>query len=207
MKTITSQHVDEAKSLIKSLSINKNISLSRLQQNIVKHLNYKTEIIFGDYNGYGYERLGMMIEYDKEHTYRKLVNALNKFILASKPVKPRKILSEEQKMINWSKRLSKLTGIDLATAKEMAKEKQEYKLERVESVEERQYEHYSVRREKLINKMLRENPLRYIKDLEHANAILSASNRHRYTDYDSLLEEGRQRCEIDVRDYARQKIN
>ncbi|GEM_PF-4411203 len=40
----------------------------------------------------------------------------------------------------------------------------------------------------MINKKLRENPLRYIKDKEHAFAILAASNRHNNSDYEEMLE-------------------
>ena len=47
----------------------------------------------------------------------------------------------------------------------------------------------SVKRGKLIAKMERENPLRPIKDYDHALAIIAASKRHNNTDYDNLLYE------------------
>jgi hypothetical protein len=55
----------------------------------------------------------------------------------------------------------------------------------------RQGERYSIQREKLINKMRRENPLRRITDIDHAQAILTASHRHTQTNYENLLDEGR----------------
>lgn len=48
-------------------------------------------------------------------------------------------------------------------------------------------ERLSVRRSSLIRKLERSNPLRYIKDKEHAYAIISASRRHNDTDYDEKL--------------------
>lgn len=52
---------------------------------------------------------------------------------------------------------------------------------------DKQYQRYSVQREKLIRKMERENPLRPISGHEHAMAVISASNRHKLTNYDSVL--------------------
>ena len=45
------------------------------------------------------------------------------------------------------------------------------------------------RREKLINKMQRENPLRRIIDYDHALAIIDASERHNSTPYDKFLKQ------------------
>ena len=62
---------------------------------------------------------------------------------------------------------------------------------------------------KIINKIDRSNPLRYIRDEQHAYGIINASNRHNYTDYEYKLDEGRElaeKGEIDyseVRNYAR----
>ena len=70
----------------------------------------------------------------------------------------------------------------------------------------------SVRRGKLIAKMERENPLRYIKNEEHAQNILAASERHNNSDYEDKLEEGRELAasgDIDraeVKEYARNNM-
>ena len=59
--------------------------------------------------------------------------------------------------------------------------------------------------------MERANPLRPIKDYEHAQAILAASDRHNNTDYEYKLEEGRElrargECD-DVKEYARLEMS
>nr|DAY72081.1 MAG TPA: hypothetical protein [Caudoviricetes sp.] len=87
----------------------------------------------------------------------------------------------------WSKRLSKLTGLSYEFCVEIAEEKLEYKEQEIQKLEERQNERLSVRRSSLIRKLERSNPLRYIKDKEHAYAIISASRRHNDTDYDEKL--------------------
>ena len=77
---------------------------------------------------------------------------------------------------------------------------------------ERDMERPSIKRNQLIRKMERENPLRKIKDVEHAKAILVAHNRHNNTNYESLLEEARELANIgeiekdEVKEYARQKM-
>ena len=72
----------------------------------------------------------------------------------------------------------------------MAEEKVDYKNDRISAMISRQSEQgYSVKRGKLIAKMERENPLRPIRDYDHALAIIAASKRHNNTIYDSLLNE------------------
>lgn len=73
-------------------------------------------------------------------------------------------------------------------AKEIAEEKLGYKWDQISMLEDRQAERYSVQREKLIRKLERSNPLRYIKNKEHAMAILEAGNRHTCTDYEKKLK-------------------
>ena len=97
-------------------------------------------------------------------------------------------LTEEEKIEKWYTRLSKLTGISLEEAKEIAYEKIEYKDEQIANLYSRQDSHFSNQREKLIRKLQRSNPLRYIKDKEHAENILLASERHNNSDYEDKLE-------------------
>lgn len=110
---------------------------------------------------------------------------------------------------SWCKRLSKLTGISIEEAQTIANEKIEYHQEKIDEVQDRQYDRYSSQRQKLIDKMERTNPLRRIQDESHARAILAASDRHNNTNYDNLLNEGRELAkwgDIDrseVKEYAR----
>lgn len=94
----------------------------------------------------------------------------------------------EEKQAEWINRLCRLTGISEDGAKEIAEEKLEYKWDQISMLEDRQAERYSVQREKLIRKLERSNPLRYIKNKEHAMAILEAGNRHTCTDYEKKLK-------------------
>ena len=59
--------------------------------------------------------------------------------------------------------------------------------------------------------MERANPLRAIKDKNHWENILNASDRHKNTNYEALLDEGRNKrayWEIeDVKEFARWKFN
>ena len=80
-------------------------------------------------------------------------------------------------------------------------------------MEERQDDRYSRRRDSLIGKMRRENPLRRIEGEEHARAILAASERHNTTDYEYQLEHGREEATMgnierdEVKNFARMAIN
>ena len=118
----------------------------------------------------------------------------------------------EQKIENWCRRLCKLTSITMEKAKEIAKEKIDYKYQKINEMIERQAEHYSVKRQSLINKMTKANPLRRIENVEHAQAILSASYRHNETCYDEYLNEAHELIEDGflekgtAKEYARNKL-
>lgn len=161
----------------------------------------------GEWNGYGYKRLSLAVTLSTVGDVRKF-NKVCKETKASK----QKVKTYEEKKADWCKRLNKLTGITIEEAKAIADEKEDYKEEQISELEYRQTEHYSRRRETLINKVRRSNPLRYIKNSEHADNIIVASNRHQRTNYENLLGEGRERAligEIDrseVRDFARSRI-
>ena len=156
-----------------------------------------------NYNGYGYA----------DHTYMYLLTLKDAKILQEmidgKKKKTRIVLTEEEKVNKWAARLAKLTGISLENALMVAEDKTSAKLRDIERLEERQFDRYSVRRQKQINKIERSNPLRRIKDEAHAWAILKAYMRHNYSDYDYLLEAGREMAEMgeidreDVKAYAR----
>ncbi len=90
-------------------------------------------------------------------------------------------------MEKWAKRLAKLAGCTIEIAKEIAEAKLEYKAEKIAEMEARQINSYSAKRETLIRSMERENPLRYIKDIYHAESIVAAHHRHTETDYDEKL--------------------
>lgn len=143
----------------------------------------------GKFNGYGYPRLPLTVVLNNEkerQTYDRL-----KAEVDEAPVKEPK--TEEEKIAAWSRRLSRLLNnqltleqcIDIANEKLYAKELSLAKLE------EKQDERFSVRRQKVINKVARKNPLRYIRDEAHARNIIEAHERHTGTNYDTLLEKYR----------------
>ena len=154
-----------------------------------------------NYNGYGYQDhhyLYLMKERDAK-TVVEMIEA--------KKAKP--TMTKEEKTQKWAKRLAKLTGITVEQALELADEKTAYQKERISMLEDRQELRHSVRRKKLINKIHRENPLRRIEDEQHARSILEASVRHNHSDYEYLLEEGREKAGMgeigrdEVKEYAR----
>ena len=160
-----------------------------------------------NFNGYGYQDHDYIYFLTKEEykAYQSLVGG--------KEAKEKKAKTDEEKKLEWASRVVKLRAniedITLEEALEIAEEKLEYKEEQIRAMEERQYDRYSAQRSKLIRKMEKENPLRRIKDAEHAENILIASRRHKGTDYERMLDEARELAregEIDrseVKEYAR----
>ena len=162
----------------------------------------------GEWNGYGYKRLPLAVTLSsigEVRKFNKIKRELEK-IPVKKPKTPEEIREK------WAKRLVKLTGISMEDALEIAQEKEDYKQEQIYDLEERQIDHYSRRRQTLINQITRSNPLRYIKDSDHASNILAAHHRHSETNYENLLDEGRelaaegQIARSEVKDYARQSV-
>ena len=148
-----------------------------------KKIEYRT---YGDnYNGYGYE--------DNYHEYYLTAKDGKAFIelLNGKKTTTKKVKSYEEVRYEWARSLVKKSKntVTFEDAQSIAEEKLKYKEERIDDMRSRQYERYSVKREKLINKMKRENPLRRIIDYDHALAIIDASNRHNKTPYDKFLQQ------------------
>lgn len=154
-----------------------------------------------NYNGYGYS--------DKMREYapmtRSQVLEFNKLgkIEITKVVKSQDEIKEA-----WANRLVKVTEITIEQALEIAQKKIEYKEKQIDDLEERQYHKYSQKRQSLIKRIQRSNPLRRITNKDHALAIIVASERHS-SDYDTLLEVAREMAEAgeierdEVKDYAR----
>ena len=169
----------------KSIPLNSNRRLI----NAVKKAGLSTYHPQGPWNGYGYEKLPLEVRIEslsdmcKFTTVKREIEAL--------PAK--KALTLEEKKLIWAKRLVKLApeeydlSIDEALA--IAEEKLNYKNEQINKLMDRQYERYSVQREKLINKIRRSNPLRRIEDESHAACILAAHDRHAFSNYEFYLEE------------------
>ena len=93
----------------------------------------------------------------------------------------------------------------------LAEEKLDDKYRQISDLEDRQISlRYSTRRQKLIDSIYRSNPLRHIRDIEHASNILNASVRHNESDYESMLKEARELADLgeidhgEVKSYARQ---
>ena len=148
-----------------------------------KKIEYRT---YGDnYNGYGYQ--------DNYHEYYLTAKDGKAFIelLNGKKTTEKKVKSYEEVRDEWAKSLVRKSkkAISFEDAQSIAEEKLKYKEDRIAAMWSRQDERYSVKREKLINKMQRENPLRRIIDHDHALAIIDASNRHNKTSYDKFLEQ------------------
>lgn len=147
-----------------------------------KKIAYHT---YGDnYNGYGYQ--------DHYHEYYLTAKDGKAFLelLNGKKATTKKVKSDEEVRDEWARQLVKKSknAVSFEDAQAIAEEKLKYKDERIDAMWSRQDERYSVKREKLINKMQRENPLRRIIDYDHALAIIDASERHK-TQYDNLLQE------------------
>lgn len=162
----------------------------------------------GKWNGYGYEQFPLAVTLSTIGEIRIFKRILREVEMA--PMK--KIVSYADKKEKWCKRLCSFTGISFEEAKQIVEEKEEYKEKQITWLEAKQFENYSRKREVLINQIRRSNPLRDIKDSEHAHNILTADKRHNNTNYHSKLEEGRELAQIgeidksEVKDYARRRI-
>ena len=171
-----------------------------------KKVEYRT---YGaNYNGYGYQ--------DHYHEYYLTAKDGKAFLemLNGKKTTTKKVKSYEEVRDEWARSLVRKSknAVSFEDAQIIAEEKLKYKEERIDAMWSRQDERYSIKREKLINKMRRENPLRRIIDYDHALAIIDASNRHNKTSYDKFLEQAHELeryGEIErgtAKEWARQKI-
>lgn len=142
---------------------------------------------FGDnFNGYGYQ--------DHYHDYYLNAKGGKAFVemLDAKKKVTKKVKTWEDVRDAWARSLVRKSenAVTFEEAQQMAEEKVDYKNDRISAMISRQFERgYSGKRGKLIAKMERENPLRPIKDYDHAMAIIAASKRHNNTIYDNLLNE------------------
>ena len=188
----------------------KEIILPRLSgktKTLLLSFNPKTDYKGSNYNGYGYQDHDYFYALNKKD-FKIFSDFITEKQKAKKPAAPKTF---DQKKMAWCKRLAKLTGITLDQAEKIADAKLDYKWEKINMIEDRQGGHYSSQREKLINKMRRENPLRRIEDADHAFAILEAHERHTQTNYDDMLEEARELASVgiidkgSIKDYARRE--
>jgi len=177
----------------------------KIKECVEKH-KISHECVGSNYNGYGWS--------DFDHYYIISEKGAKEFLgILTKPKKEVRKRTDEEIIESWCKRLSSLTGIDFEDAQIIAKEKIEYKEERIAEMEERNWKNPSRMRDKLIRKMERENPLRRIEDVNHAFAILAASERHNNSNYDDMLEEAKELAAIgdidksEIKDYARQNYS
>ena len=183
-------------------------SLSIKEANILKKIGRSDlihKVYLWEYGSRYPQSLGQHI---KHENITKCLNLFKKLNTEYKQPKP-----YTNPLDTWTRKLSKLTGISVVEAKEIANEKLEYKESCIEDLQSRQYNSYSVQRQKQINKMERANPLRPIKDEHHAQNILSASNRHKNSNYEYKLREGKEIREdsgdpnFDVKEYARNNMS
>lgn len=182
------------------------IPMGKQKKYLLDLINTESCTIIGfDFNGYGYT--------NKTRYYtltRSQLIAYNKLKPKETIKKPKK--TDEEIEIEWANRLAKLTNISVEDAKSIAIEKQNYKIEKINEMIDKNCDRYSRMRDKLISKMERENPLRRIKNVEHAKAILIAHDRHTNSNYESLLEEGRELAKFgeiekgEVKEFARKNF-
>ena len=180
-------------------------------KNECKKAGLRIENMRGDWNSYGYTKLPQHVILNNEEDKKKYISIYNKGLSIIK--KQPKQKSEDDVIKAWVNRLVKLTGIDKEEAEDIAEQKLDANRDNIMEMEDRQSSsRYSIKREKLIDKMKRENPLRRINDIEHANAILAASKRHQRSNYDYLLSEATDlvnKGELDPserKDYARKNF-
>ena len=148
-----------------------------------KKIEYRT---YGaNYNGYGYQ--------DHYHEYYLTAKDGKAFmeLLNGKKAPEKKVKTYEEVRDEWARSLVRKSkkAVTFEDAQIFAEEKLKYKEDRIAAMWSRQDERYSIKREKLIKKMKRENPLRRIIDYDHALAIIDASERHNKTPYDKFLQE------------------
>ena len=162
----------------------KNSLLGKLKNFVEeKKVDYRT---YGaNFNGYGYQ--------NHYHEYYLTAKDGKAFVelLNGKKTTTKKVKSDEEVRDEWARSLVRKSknAVTFEDAQIIAEEKLKYKEDRIADMKSRQDERYSVKREKLINKMQRENPLRRIIDYDHALAIIDASERHNKTSYDKFLQE------------------
>ena len=162
--------------------------------------NYKSCLGFNENHGYYKPILVNIIPKNYKCVLTKWLNG------RKKP----KAQTQQDKILAWCKRLSKLTGCSMDDATQIANQKLEYQELKIAEMEDRQQDRgYSVKREKLINAMYRANPLRRIIDVAHAEAIMQAHKRHTETNYDAMLYEAHELieqgelCRDEAKEYAR----
>jgi len=185
------------------------IPLNLKENNVIKAINpVYSHSLTGGWNGYGYEQLGKHLLIGN---FSKVKHAIKKLQTVEVVAKHR-MADTMTETAKWATRIVKLTGITIEQAELIVEEKIQYKNDCIEAMEDRQKENYSSKRQTIINKMERANPLRRIKDADHAQAILAASDRHTNTDYDVKLEEARELVTIgeldhsEVKAYARENM-
>lgn len=160
-----------------------------------------------DYNGYGYST----------HEYNYFLSSVNGkklLIIINGKTNVEKSKTWEEIRDAWARQLVKKSDnkVTFDVACMIAEDKQGYKIIKIDELRRKQVSRYSQLREKFIKRMERENPLRRIKNYEHAISILIASNRHNNTNYDNILSYAHELEEIGeiekgtAKEYARKQI-
>ena len=197
------KNINAIKKIAEALKIEINYSYKTEYENgMIQILNP-----IGDWNGYGYDKYPQEAEFPLSFL---------SFLKKTEVKKEKKVIfyTEDEKIEKWAKRLAKLTGMSLENAKDIAGEKIEYAMERLEDTVDIEITSNRIptwyrKSEKRLDRARIDSSilLDRIKDEGHALAILSASNRHNNSNYDSLLEEGKEKKKYgeveDVREYAR----
>lgn len=176
-------------------------------QNAAKKLGIQPELVYGSWNGYGRPLEGRMVT-------KIELNKIDKFLTQN--TKETKKLTPEEKITKWINRLDKLTNCGIDTAKKIADEKIIYAFDNLANQVNASYSGWKIpawrkqAERKYDRAMIDQSTLLdFIKDIDHAYAILSASHRHSNTNYELILDEAKELARSgqidkeDIQDYAR----
>lgn len=218
-KSVIEGLISQIESASKKKTAKAQIRLSLKENNLIKAINPEFSFdLLGDWNGYGYTKLGKHLQ---AKNYKESLKQLKKLLkkAENKKVKPKKEKTEEEKINAWAERLARLTGITVDEATEIAYEKINFKIDKLfeamnyegsgwkipawQKKAERDYDRITADRYTALDK---------IKDEGHARAILIASQRHNESNYEDKLAEAKDLVavgeldKIDAKDWARQNM-
>jgi len=193
------------------------ISLSLKENNIIKAINpdYSYDLI-GEWNGYGYTKLGKHLQVAN---YKEVLKNLKKMVETSEIKKEKKEKTPDEKIQKWAERLVKFTGITIDEALNIAREKIDYKIEKLE--QSANYDYQGNKLPAWLKKAERDldrinddesKALDRVEDEGHARAILIARRRHLESNYEEMLDEAKilkisgEIEKNEVQDYARRAM-
>ena len=214
--------IEQIEKASKKRTAKKAIKLDLRANNIIKAINPEfSHDLTGEWNGYGYTKLGKhLLSAHYAEVKKELKKLLKKAVYGKWRYKEEKT---EEKIQKWAERLAKLTLITLDEALDIAYEKIEFKVDKL--FDSMNYEcsgwkipAWKKKAERDYDRIAgiggdRSKALDRIEDEGHAQAILIASRRHNLSDYDEKLQEAKELLvsgelndKVDIKDWARQNM-